>query len=180
MVIKAKLRLARLVIIAFGGVALMLAAGVPMLIAQTPKISVDEVAEGLTCQCGCGLTIANCNHPSCSFSVPAKEQIEAMINRGLGRDAIISSFRAKYGEKILSAPTTQGFNLLAWVTPFVMLLGGGGLIVLVLGRWRARDTSQPASPVAVGAPSSPVAVGAPSAEEAELRRQLARDLRDRT
>jgi cytochrome c-type biogenesis protein CcmH len=170
-VIDAKLRLVRLVIIAVGGIAFMFATGVPILVAQTPRISVDEVAEGLTCQCGCGLTIANCNHPNCSFSVPAKEEIEAMINRGLGRGAIISVFRAKYGEKILSAPTTQGFNLLAWITPFVMLLGGGGLIVLVLGRWRARDTSQP-SPIA--------SASLPSAAEEELRRQLVRDLRDRT
>jgi cytochrome c-type biogenesis protein CcmH len=165
-----KLRLARLVIIVIGGIALMFASGVPILIAQTQKISVDEVAEGLTCQCGCGLTIANCNHPNCSFSVPAKDEIEAMINRGLGREAIIGAFRVKYGEKILSAPTMQGFNLLAWITPFVMLLGGGGVIVLVLGRWRARDTSQPA-------PS--VSAAAPSAADAELRRQLASDLRDR-
>jgi cytochrome c-type biogenesis protein CcmH len=148
----------------------MFAAGVPILIAQTPKISVDEVAEGLTCQCGCGLTVANCNHPNCSFSVPAKDEIEAMIKRGLGRDAIIASFRAKYGEKILSAPTTQGFNLLAWVTPFVMLLGGGGLIVLVLGRWRARDASEPAPALSASVQS---------AAETELRRRLARDLRDR-
>jgi cytochrome c-type biogenesis protein CcmH len=170
--IDAKLRLARIVIIAVGGIALTLATAVPILIAQTQKISVDEVAEGLTCECGCGLTIANCNHPNCSFSVPAKDEIEAMINRGLGREAIISAFRVKYGEKILSAPTAQGFNLLAWITPFVMLLGGGGLIVLILGRWRARDTSQPAG-VSAAAP-------APSAADAELRRQLARDLRDRT
>lgn len=171
MVIEPKLRVARLVIIAIGGIALMFATGVPILIAQTQKISVDEVAEGLTCQCGCGLTVANCNHPNCSFSVPAKDEIEAMINRGLGREAIIGAFRVKYGEKILSAPTTQGFNLLAWITPFVMLLGGGGLIVLVLGRWRARDSSHPT-------PS--VSTAAPSAADAELRRQLARDLRERT
>ena len=161
----------RLIAIALGGIILVLAAGVPLLVAQTPKVTVDEVAEGLTCECGCGLTIANCNHPNCSFSVPAKDEIEAMINRGLGRAAIIASFRTKYGEKILSAPTTQGFNLLAWITPFVMLLGGGGLIVLMLGRWRARDTSTP-TPTVVAA--------TPSAADAELRRQLERDLRDRT
>jgi cytochrome c-type biogenesis protein CcmH len=161
----------RLVAIALGGIMLVLGAGVPLLVAQTPKVTVDDVAEGLTCECGCGLTIANCNHPNCSFSVPAKDEIEAMINRGLARATIIASFRTKYGEKILSAPTTQGFNLLAWITPFVMLLGGGGLIVLMLGRWRARDAS---------APMPTVVAATPSAADAELRRQLERDLRDRT
>jgi cytochrome c-type biogenesis protein CcmH len=168
--IEARRRL-RLILIALSGIALVLVTGVPLLVAQTQRISVDEVAEGLTCQCGCGLTVANCNHPNCSFSVPAKDQIEAMINRGVGRDAIIAAFRVKYGEKILSAPTTQGFNLLAWITPFAMLLGGVGLIALVLGRWRARDASRP---------TQAVSTTAPSAAEAELRRQLARDLHDRT
>jgi cytochrome c-type biogenesis protein CcmH len=160
----------RFVLIAMCGIALVLAAGVPLLIAETPKATVQEVAEGLTCQCGCGLTIANCNHPNCSFSVPAKEQIEAMIGRGMSRTAIIAVFRAKYGEKILSAPTTSGFNLLAWITPFAMLLGGGGLIALVLGRWHARGT-----PAEVPT-SGPHAM---SAAETELRRKLELDLRDR-
>ncbi|HEX4210767.1 MAG TPA: cytochrome c-type biogenesis protein CcmH [Candidatus Binataceae bacterium] len=171
MAIEARRRRLRLILIALSGIALVLVTGVPLLVAQTQRISVDEVAEGLTCQCGCGLTVANCNHPNCSFSVPAKDQIEAMINRGVGRDAIIAAFRVKYGEKILSAPTTQGFNLLAWITPFAMLLGGVGLIALVLGRWRARDASRPVPAVSTTAPS---------AAEAELRRQLARDLHDRT
>jgi cytochrome c-type biogenesis protein CcmH/NrfF len=167
----AKSRRLRLVLIALAGIVVILCSGVTLLIAQTQKISVEEVAEGLTCQCGCGLTIANCNHPNCSFSVPAKEQIEAMINRGIGRAAIIAKFRAEYGEKILSAPTTQGFNLLAWITPFAMLFGGGGLIVMVLGRWRARNNSPAKMPLEASSP--------PSAGDAELRRRLARELRDR-
>jgi cytochrome c-type biogenesis protein CcmH/NrfF len=170
-VIDAKSRRFRLVLIALAGIIVILCAGVTLLIAQTQKISVEEVAEGLTCQCGCGLTIANCNHPNCSFSVPAKEQIEAMINRGMGRAAIIAKFRSEYGEKILSAPTTQGFNLLAWITPFAMLLGGGGLIVMVLGRWRARNSSPAKMPLEASSP--------PSGGDAELRRRLARELRDR-
>jgi len=100
-------------------------------------VSVDTVAEALTCQCGCGLTVANCNHPQCEFSVPVRTQIEAMINRGMSGAQIIASFRAKYGEKVLSAPTTEGFNLLAWVMPFSMIALGCGLLLAVFGRWRA-------------------------------------------
>jgi cytochrome c-type biogenesis protein CcmH/NrfF len=51
-------------------------------------------------------------------------------------------FRKQYGEKILSAPTTQGFNLLAWTMPFIALLAGGGIIVLVMDRWRTRRNVQ--------------------------------------
>ena len=111
------------------------------------RVSVDAVAEGLTCQCGCGLTVANCNHPQCEFSVPVRTQIEGMIGRGMTRTGIIATFRAKYGEKILSAPTTEGFNLLAWLMPFGAILAGCGLLFGVASRWRAANARrEPARP----------------------------------
>jgi cytochrome c-type biogenesis protein CcmH len=100
------------------------------------KATVDDVSQGLTCQCGCGLTVANCNMPTCGFSVPLRGEIAGMIDKGMDRPAIIAIYRTKFGEKILSAPTAEGFNLLAWVMPFFALFVGGGFIVLMLGRWR--------------------------------------------
>ena len=76
--------------------------------AVSPKTTRQAVSEGLTCQCGCGLTVANCNHPNCEFSVPAREKIDGLIAQGMDRAQIIAVFRAKYGEKVLSAPTAQG------------------------------------------------------------------------
>jgi cytochrome c-type biogenesis protein CcmH/NrfF len=120
---------------------LLLALAAPMIAIGANLPSVDTVAEGLTCQCGCGLTVANCNHPQCEFSVPVRTQIETMLKQGMSRTAILTSFRTKYGEKILSAPTTEGFNLLAWIMPFVALTGGGGLIFVLFGRWRSRSSA---------------------------------------
>ena len=62
-----------------------------------------------------------------------------MIGRGMTRTGIIATFRTKYGEKILSAPTTEGFNLLAWLMPFGAILAGCGLLFAVAGRWRAAN-----------------------------------------
>jgi cytochrome c-type biogenesis protein CcmH len=122
----------------------------PAAAVTAPRVrtSVQEVSEGLTCQCGCGLTVANCNHPQCSFSVPIREQIEAMVQRGMSRGEILLVFRHKYGEKILSAPTTEGFNLLAWTMPFAAIFAGVVLILITLGRWRSSAAPAPAiSPV---------------------------------
>ena len=47
---------------------------------ETPTNS--QVSEGLTCQCGCGLTVANCNMPTCGFSVPMRRDIDRMIGEG--------------------------------------------------------------------------------------------------
>ncbi len=99
------------------------------------RTSEGQVAQSLTCQCGCGLTVANCNMPTCGFSVPLRTQIEGMIGRGMSRAQIVAFFRKEYGEKILSAPTTEGFNLLAWTMPFIALVLGGGLIAIAAKRW---------------------------------------------
>lgn len=115
--------------------------GAPLTLLGATRPSVDSVAEALTCQCGCGLTVANCNHPQCEFSIPVREQIESMIAKDRQPREIIASFRAKYGEKILSAPTTQGFNLLAWIMPFGVMLAGGAALMLVVRRWLKRDSS---------------------------------------
>jgi len=69
-----------------------------------------------------------------------RDQIEKMIAKGQSQEQIIRSFRVKYGEKILSAPTTQGFNLLAWLAPFGLVLAGCAGILALCGRWRHRES----------------------------------------
>jgi cytochrome c-type biogenesis protein CcmH/NrfF len=129
-------------------------AGIALLASTTRvlgknTLTVDEVAEALTCQCGCGLTVANCNHPNCSFAVPARKRIAEMIAKGMSRVQIIAYFRDKYGEKILSSPTTQGFDLLAWLMPFAMLGLGTLAILFAITRWRRTTPALPAGPEAV-------------------------------
>lgn len=140
-----------------------------------PATTTQEVAEGLTCQCGCGLTVANCNHPSCSFAVPVRDDIGAMIRRGIGKAAILASFRHQYGEKVLSAPTTEGFNLLAWTMPFIVMLAGAAFILLAIRRWKREPTVKEAA-----WPAASVAAGGVRQEfDSRLRRQLERELRER-
>ncbi len=141
------------------------------LAAETPTNA--EVSEGLTCQCGCGLTVANCNMPTCGFSVPMRRDIDRMIGEGKTRAQIISFYRAQYGEKVLSAPTTEGFNILAWLMPFAALALGGAFIVYTTNRWRsapAPDKDQPAPP----------AKKASSQFDAALRRRLEDEIRERS
>jgi cytochrome c-type biogenesis protein CcmH len=128
-----------------------------------------EVSEGLTCQCGCGLTVANCNMPTCGFSVPMRRDIDRMIGEGKTRAQIISFYRAQYGEKVLSAPTTEGFNILAWTMPFIALAVGGGLMVVAVGRWHSSAPLAPADSKAGAQPSF----------DPELRRKLEKEIEER-
>ena len=94
--------------------AVALATAVPML-AQGPPTQ-RELEESLTCQCGCGLTVHSCNHIQCSSGEPIKKEIAERLARGESGDEIVTAFRARYGEKVLSSPTFRGFNWLAWIT----------------------------------------------------------------
>ena len=65
------------------------------------------------------------------------------------RSRICSS--REYGTKILAAPPKKGFNLLAWLLPFVALFGGA--IVLGLLAWRWSHTREPGPPAAQLSPA---------------------------
>ena len=121
-----------------------------------PPVSFQELEESLTCQCGCGLTVHSCNHLQCGSAIPLREEIRAQMNEGKDKEAILAYFAGKYGEKILSAPTTSGFNLVAWVTPFVLLALGGLFVGIMLIRWSARGRLAPdaATPPAAHAPTA--------------------------
>ena len=102
-----------------------------------PSTLTNQALEGaLTCQCSCGLTVHSCNHLQCGFAIPSKEQIAEQIKEGASREQILKSFVAKYGEKVLSSPTTTGFNLVAWTMPFIVLFLGVLGIVIVIRRWK--------------------------------------------
>ena len=62
-------------------------------------------------------------------------------------DLIVDSFVARYGKKVLSAPTTKGFDLSAWIMPFVMLCLG-----LVVVAWVAVRMARPAATATDQAP----------------------------
>jgi cytochrome c-type biogenesis protein CcmH len=107
-------------------------------------VSFQDLEESLTCQCGCGLTVHSCNHLQCPSAIPLREEIRAQMTDGKSKEAILAYFADKYGEKILSAPTATGFNLLAWTTPFVLLGIAGVVLGITVTRWTRRG--QPPAP----------------------------------
>lgn len=120
----------------------------PTLPARASLSTTQEVEEALTCQCSCGLTVHSCNHLQCSFAVPRKQEIATAIAEGKGKEEILTAYMTQFGEKVLSAPTTTGFNLAAWITPFLALILGGVVVSLISLRWsRQRALKEPKPPV---------------------------------
>ena len=125
-----------------------------------------EIEEGLVCQCGCGLTVHACNHLNCPSGIPIKEEVAKRLAAGETEEQILAYFQTKYGEKVLSAPTFQGFNIVAWVTPAIFVLIGGLAMTLVARRW-ARQTEQQRAP---GPPVAPA--------DDPFRERLAREIEE--
>ena len=69
----------------------------------------------------------------------------------------------------MSAPTAEGFNLLAWVIPYVVVGAGVLLIVIAAARWRKPETAS--------VPDRPAIALAADQFDTSLRQRLERDLR---
>ena len=61
-----------------------------------------------------------------------------MIKQGMSPDQIVNAFVAKYGKVILASPPAEGFDLMAWVLPFVILLLGFFLVYWLIKTWLRR------------------------------------------
>ena len=115
--------------------------------------SQTDLEESLTCQCGCGLTVHACNHLQCPSGIPLKQEIVDQLALGKTREEILTYFSGKYGEKILSAPTTTGFNIIAWVMPFAVVLIAAALIVFLTRRWRRAVRAEAPAPAPADDPA---------------------------
>ncbi len=94
----------------------------------------QDLENALMCKCDdkCGKVLINC---TCSTSDKTRGKFTKMLESGLTVEQIIKMQVDEYGETILSAPTKFGFNLTAWVTPFIALIAGGFGVRKVLSAW---------------------------------------------
>ncbi len=99
------------------------------------KPVMQDVAGKLSCYCGTcpHLVVTECG---CSTAGQIKADIQKMIDEGQTEDQIIQSYVAKHGQTVLAAPPKSGFNLTAWVLPFLAFAIGGFLVIAFLKKER--------------------------------------------
>ena len=96
-------------------------------LAQTPTPNeVNEIAKGLWCPLCNGVRLDNCELQAC---IQMKEVIARKLAAGESREQIKAYFVEQYGDVVLGAPSTQGFNRLAWILPVLAAAVGLGLLV---------------------------------------------------
>jgi cytochrome c-type biogenesis protein CcmH len=118
-----------------------------------------EIQNGLACYCGCGMTIQGClGGMICSESKTVSKEVVSLLQSGKSKPEVIQAMVAQYGERILAAPTKEGFNLTAWILPFVALVVGGLIVAKVISSWKRQTQPQPtasAEPVSSTEEKSP-------------------------
>ncbi len=132
--------------------------------ATDPIERFNTLGHKMMCTCGCGQVLLECNHVGCTVSGTMRDELTNGIAGGTNDSLILQSFVQRYGATVLAAPTTEGFDLVAWIMPFaVAALALIGTILLV----RNWAKHQPKLAAANLAPASP--------EEEALRERIRRE-----
>jgi cytochrome c-type biogenesis protein CcmH len=106
--------------------------------AADPPTRFNEIGHQMMCICGCNQILLECNHVGCPDSDGMRNELMAAVSRGDSDSLVEQAFVQKYGPTVLAAPTTKGFDRAAYIMPFVVLILGFGLVVMVVRSWKNR------------------------------------------
>jgi cytochrome c-type biogenesis protein CcmH/NrfF len=109
-----------------------------LLGAGDPATRFSEIGHRMMCVCGCSQILLECNHVGCRDSDGMRNELMASLTRGDSDSLVEQGFVQKYGPTVLAAPTTDGFDRVAYIMPFAALILGFGLMVLVIRAWKNR------------------------------------------
>jgi len=103
--------------------------------------TLNELENQIMCPVCAGETLAQSDSPA---AAQVKRYIQRRIAAGDTRGQIKRELVAQYGTRILAAPPRHGFDLLAWVLPLVLILGGAAAMGVLAWRWtRRREEPHP-------------------------------------
>ncbi len=88
---------------------------------------VNVVARELWCPLCSGVRLDACELKACD---QMRQEIALKLAAGDNLESIKTYFVAQYGPQVLGEPPRSGFNWLAWILPFVVLLAGALFLVM--------------------------------------------------
>jgi cytochrome c-type biogenesis protein CcmH len=100
-----------------------------------------DLGHQLMCTCGCSQMLGECNHVGCPESDRMRGELRDQIASVSNDKQILDWFSSKYGVTVLAAPTTHGFNLVAWIAPFAVFLAALLGTILLVRHWSVGNTT---------------------------------------
>lgn len=118
---------------------LVLAIAIPFLAgASNDEARFNSIGHKMMCACGCSQVLLECNHVGCKSSDKMRNELAAGIQRGDNDDLILSNFVSNYGPAVLAAPIRGGFDRVAWIIPFAVLIVATGFAAWLVRVWKGR------------------------------------------
>lgn len=119
---------------------LALAALAPAAASAAEQATLPDIEDEVMCPI-CGTTLELSDSPQAERE---RELIRSLIAQGMSKDEIKDALVAEYGEDVLAAPDSEGFDLTAWVIPALGIglgVAGVGLAIARLARRRDEDSN---------------------------------------
>jgi cytochrome c-type biogenesis protein CcmH len=129
---------------------------------------VREVGSQLKCPICQGESVAD--YPS-FLAQEMRQVIREQLQKGKSEQEVIQYFVNSYGSQIAWSPPWQGFTLLAWLVPIMLLLGGVVVLYTTLRDWRT-FAAAPAAPTSLS-PTTEEDHELANVDEAELEQYRA-------
>ncbi len=163
----------RSLLLALAMVAIVAAVWSFVLLRNPPQQTLDQRVQAVASQLKCpvcqGESVAS---SQATIAQQMRGVIRQQLQAGRSEQEVIQYFQASYGAAIVWSPPWQGFTLLAWLVPIVLLFGGVILLFFVLREWRALP---PGGTAAEDAELAHVDEAELSLYRAELERELSDD-----
>jgi len=121
----------------------------------------NDLGHRIMCTCSCAQMLGECNHVGCPESGRERIELSSAIAAGQTDQQILSMFAAKYGATVLAAPTTHGFDLVAWIAPFAVFAAALLGTILLARSWSGIS----------GVRAQAAAAETPTTDPAELERR---------
>lgn len=141
---KARTRFARIPALLLGALLLLSLGGAAQIPANTERGR--ALSKRLMCLCGCNQILGECNHVGCSMSTAMLKRLDQLVLRGDADDLVLSTMVQEYGTKALAQPPAEGFTLIAWIMPVVVVIVGTFIVRTAIVRWRRQPAVATAGP----------------------------------
>jgi cytochrome c-type biogenesis protein CcmH len=107
----------------------------------------NDLGHRMMCVCSCHQILLECNHVGCQYSTRMRDELMAAVERESNDDLALQWFVQTYGTIVIAAPTGKGFNRVAWIMPYLVLVFGLSTVVLIVRAWKGRPLVLPSGAV---------------------------------